>query len=164
METASEKPAVAGRRRGPDRGLLLVTLGALTLIVAGLIAIPLANRRTLALAPATTPDGAVQRFYLALQAGDYPAAYELTSADSKQKLSLEQFHQQVQDDSRSTQVRIEKTSIQGDATASVQVSLTSYSSDGLFGTGEYSYDRDLLLRREGTAWKIVQGPFYVPEK
>src|SRR5687767_7911605 len=59
VETASEKPMVPGRRRGPDRALLLFTLGALALIVAGLIAIPLAARRTLALAPATTPDGTV---------------------------------------------------------------------------------------------------------
>jgi hypothetical protein len=161
METVSTQRSQAGDSRGLDRSLLLFVLGAVTLIVAGLIAIPLAGSRALTLAPASTPEGIVQRFYQALQAEDYQAAYNLVSPDSRRKLPLAEFRQQVESQIEGTQVRIDETRISG-ATATVEVTLTSFSSGDLFGSGEYSYQRDITLQREGESWRIVDGPFYLP--
>jgi hypothetical protein len=144
-----------------DRGLAALLLGALLLIILGLIAIPLAARRAPSLASVTTPEGTVQRFYQAVYAGDYSTAYAFLSADTQRALSLSGLQQQLSTDLQRSQMHV-GTSNTIDTYATVRVTLTHFSSDGIVGSEEWQEEREVLLHREGDAWKIVSGPFFVP--
>src|SRR4028118_394791 len=81
---------------GLDRNLAFLLGGAILLIIAGLIAIPLSARRTPALAPETTPDGVVQRFYQALYNGDYTTAHGYLAADIQDKVPVAKLQESLQ--------------------------------------------------------------------
>jgi hypothetical protein len=144
-----------------DRGLAALILGALLLIVLGLIAIPLAARRAPPLAPAMTPEGTVQRFYQAAYAGDYNTAYAFLGADTQRALSLIELQQQLSTDLQRSQMQVGTSTIIN-TSATVRVTLTHFSPDGIFGSNEWQEEREVLLQREGDVWKIVSGPFVVP--
>lgn len=155
------QPAIpASERPARDRGLLLLVGGAVVLIVLGLISIPLAARRTPTLAPATTPEGTVQRFYQAAYSGDYPAAYALLSPDTQRELSLIELQQQLSADLQNSQMRVRDTTTH-DASATVHVQIVHVQPGSIFGSGEWQSEHDVLLQRAGDGWSIVSGPFYV---
>ena len=166
MDVAHDKPAAPPRGRRIDRSLALLIGGALALIVAGLISVPLTSRRAPSLAPATTPEGVVQRFYQAVYSGDYAGAHGFLSTETRGKLSVGALQEQLSYDARDSYVRTSTTTING-SNATVQVVVTRFSSGGLFGSSEYSSDREVFLEREGDSWKIASGPFsgpfYVPD-
>ncbi len=162
MNIAHNEQSGAAGRRSFDRSLLVLLSGAAVLILAGLIVIPLVAGRAPVLAPADTPHGAVQRFYQAAYRGDYPAAYGFLSAETQGKLSLSQLQQAMSTDLRNSQIRTVETTING-GSATVQVTQTHFQSGGLFGSNEWNQEREVLLAREGAAWRIVSGPFYIPE-
>jgi hypothetical protein len=135
-------------------------VSALALIAIGLVSIPLMARRTPTLAPLTTPEGIVQRFYAAAYGGDYRLAYSYLGTEAQRALSVVDLQQQLNPDLQQSQVRVGAATI-SDTSATVRVTLTHFSSDdGLFGSQEWSTAREVLLQREGDAWKIVGGAFY----
>jgi hypothetical protein len=160
--TPQDTGAVPARRR-VDPLLAGIVVGALLLIVAGLIAIPLAARRAPALAPETTPTGVVQRFYQAAYAGDYAAAHAYLDTDARARLSAPELQEQIGPQLRQSQMRVIETTTH-DTAATVRVTLTHVQPGGLFGSNEWTEDRDVVLKREGDAWKIAGGPFFLPAK
>lgn len=161
------KPEPAVRRRsvlgGIDRGFLLLIVGAVVLILLGLISIPLIVRRPPSLAAANTPEGVVQRFYQAAYQGDYQSAYGFLSSDTQHRLSQSDLHQQLSGELQNSQMGVSKTMVH-DSTATVTITLTYVRPGGIFSSGEYSSSREVLLRREGDAWKIDSGPFFLEPK
>jgi hypothetical protein len=150
-------------RRRIDPTLVVIVVGAVILIIAGLIAIPLAARRTPELAPETTPEGVAQRFYQAAYAGDYAAAYNYLAAEARAQLSALDLQQQLASQLRQSQMRVISTTARADS-ATVRVALTHFQPGGLFGSNEWTEEIDVVLKREGEAWKITGGPFYLPAK
>ena len=150
-------------RRRVDPLLTGIVVGAVLLIVAGLLAIPLLARRTPALALETTPEGIVQRFYQAVYADDYAAAHGYLASATRAQISEIELQQQLSPQLHQSQARVANTIVRADA-ATVQVVLTHIQPGGLFGSNEWTENHDVLLKREGTDWKIVGGPFYVPIK
>jgi hypothetical protein len=150
-------------RRKIDPALAGIIVGAIVLIVVGLIAIPLVARRAPELAPETTPEGVVQRFYQAAYAGDYTAAYGSLTAEVRTQLSALELQQQLAAQLRQTQMRVISTTVHDD-TATVRVALTHFQPGGLFDSNEWTEQLDVVLKRDGGAWKIVSGPFYLPAK
>jgi hypothetical protein len=142
-----------------DRGMFVLIVSVLALITIGLVSIPLLAWRTPTLAPVTTPEGIVQRFYAAAYRGDYRLAYSYLGTDAQRTLSVVDLQQQLNPDLQQSQVRVGAATI-SDTSATVRVTLTHFSSDGLFGSQEWSTEREVLLQREGDAWKIVGGAFY----
>lgn len=163
MNTEYNHAAPPRLRWGLDRGLLLLVGGALVLIVLGLIAIPLATRRAPTLAPAGTPEGAVQRFYQAAYARDWATAYSFLSADARAQLSLAGLQQQLSGELQDSRAQVSATTITADS-ATVDVTLSYFRPDGLFGSSEWNTTRQVLLQREGDSWKISSGAFYLPER
>ncbi|HEX6290370.1 MAG TPA: hypothetical protein VFZ66_14365 [Herpetosiphonaceae bacterium] len=163
MSTAQSQTQAARPRRIADRDLGLLILGALLLIVVGLISIPLVGRRAPTLAPATTPEGTVQRFYQAVYTGDYNTAYSFISADTQSKLSMVEMQQQLNIDPKNSQIRVRETTVIG-TNATVVVTVTYFQPGGIFSSGEWSMDEEVLLQRDGESWKIIGGPFYIPEE
>lgn len=156
MNNAPTGRAPSTGRWGIDRGLALLVVGALILVIAGLVAIPLAARRAPALAPETTPEGVVQRFYQALYRDDYAAAYSFLSPETQRGLSLTRLQQELEYQIRDSQARTGAVTV-NDGQATVEVSITRFGSGGLFGSSEWTSDQEVLLERAGTSWKIVSG-------
>ena len=159
MENASRPPRAGRSWLTLDRGLAALILGALALIAVGLASIPLVSRSTATLAPETTPEGVVQRFYAAAYRGDYRLAYSFLGADAQRALTAVELQQQLSPDLQQSQVRVSDAII-SDPSATVRVTLTHFQPDGLFGSQEWSTEREVLLQREGGAWKIAGGAFY----
>lgn len=157
MRLMSRGSATAGTG---DRAMILIVGGALLLIVLGLISIPFAARREPTLAPATTPEGVVQRFYQSVYAGDYQSAYDLLSEDTRARVSLLELQQQLSSELDNSQLRVGAVTDHG-TTATVAVTLTYVQPGGIFGSGEWTRELEVLLRRDGDSWHIVSGPFYV---
>lgn len=159
MSNLSGAPSAERPRWTIDRGMAVLIVSALALIAIGLVSITLLASRTPTLAPVTTPEGIVQRFYAAAYQGDYRLAYSYLSTDAQRTLSVVDLQQQVNPDLQQSQVRVGAATI-NDTSATVRVTLTHFSSDGLFGSQEWSTEREVLLQLEGDAWKIVGGAFY----
>ena len=157
----SQASGATSERRRIDPALAGILIGAAVLIIAGLIAIPLASRRSPELAPETTPEGVVQRFYQAAYAGDYAAAHSYLAAETRAQLSALDLQQQLAPQLRQTQMRVISTPV-GDDTATVRVALTHFQPGDLFGSSEWTEEIDVVLKREDQAWKIVSGPFDIP--
>jgi hypothetical protein len=151
-----EAPSQARRLRG-GWGLPALAIGALVLIVIAVIAIPLAGRQTPVLAPITTPEGVVQRFYDAIYRGDYTAAYAMLSDATQQEQSLADFQARWRYE-RESEMRIDNVRLH-DSTATVTVTVTHFSPGGLFGGGEWSAQYDVLLERAGETWRIIGSPY-----
>jgi len=159
MGNLSGAPRAERPRWTIDRGMFVLIVSALALITIGLVSLPLLAWRTPTLAPVNTPEGIVQRFYAAAYRGDYRLAYSYLGMDAQRMLSVVDLQQQLNPDLQQSQVRIGAATI-SDTSATVRVTLTHFSSDGLFGSQEWSTEREVLLQREGDAWKIVGGAFY----
>jgi hypothetical protein len=158
-----QESGATSERRRIDPTLAAIVMGAVILIVAGLIAIPLAARRAPALAPETTPEGVVQRFYQAAYASDYAAAHAYLAAEASAQLPAPDLQQQLSPQLQQSQMRVTSTTTNGDS-ATVQVVLTHFQPGGLFGSDEWTEQHDVVLKRESGDWKIVNGPFYLPAK
>ena len=163
MSNVQQDTEVTLPRRRIDPALAGIVVGAIVLIVVGLIAIPLANRRSPELAPETTPEGTVQRFYQAAYAGDYAAAYGYLAAEARAKLSAIELQQQLASSLRQTQMRVISAMVHDD-TATVRVALTHFQPGGLFDSNEWTEELDVVLKHEDGGWKIASGPFYLPAK
>jgi hypothetical protein len=150
-------------RRRIDPALAAIVVGAIVLIIAGLVAIPLASRRAPDLAPETAPEGVVQRFYQAVYAGDYTAAHGYLAAETRAQLPELELQQQLAGQLRQSQARVAQTTTGADSTT-VQVVITHFQPGGLFDSSEWTEQVDVVLKREGDSWKIVSGPFYIPTK
>ncbi len=156
MSATPDKNSPRSDSRGFDRRLIFLIGGALLLIVAGLIAVPLASQRTPTLAAETTPEGVVQRFYQALYAKNYSTAYDYIASETQQKVTLGEMQQSLSYTVDNSQFRTGDVSVDGD-TATVVAKLTSYGGGSLFGSSQYTNEQTVLLRREGDGWKIVSG-------
>lgn len=159
MDNPSPRARVHLLGHAIDRGLALLIVGALILIAVGLVSIPLVAGRAPALAPETTPEGVVQRFYAAAYRGDYQAAYAYIGAEAQRTLSAVELQQQLSSELQQSQARIGAASVNG-ASASVHVTFTHFGQGGLFGSNEWNSKREVLLQREGDSWKIAGGAFY----
>lgn len=157
-----QHPATPARRK-IDPTLAGIVAGAVILIIVGLIAIPLAARRSPDLAPETTPQGVAQRFYQAAYADDYATAYGYLAAEARAQLPEIELQQQLSSRLRQTQMRVIETTAH-DSSATVRVTLTHFQPGGLFDSGEWTEEIDVALKRQGEAWKITGGPFYLPSK
>lgn len=157
MAPTTPGPQVGYRRPQVSWGLLSLTVGALVLIGAALLAIVLVGQRPAEFAPISTPDGVVQRFFDATYRGDYASAYAMLSETTRRDRSLAEFQERLRYE-RESEMRVDAVVVH-DGTATVTVTVTHFSPGGLFGGNEWSSQYDILLERDGDTWKIVGEPF-----
>lgn len=151
-------PQTVSERRRPAWGLIGLAAGALVLVVAALVTLAVAERRQPVLAPASTPEGVVERFFDATYRGDYAAAYAMLDAPTRQHRTLAAFQARAQS-LREAEVRVDAVAIHGQ-TATVTVTVTHFTPGGLFDSGAWSDRYDVLLERDGDTWRIVGEPFW----
>jgi hypothetical protein len=88
-----------------------------------------------------------------------PGEYSYLGADAQRGLSAVELQQQLSPELQQSQARVGVATITGPS-ATVRVTLTHFQPGGLFGSQEWSSEREVLLEREDDAWKIVGGAFY----
>src|SRR4051812_42358918 len=114
--------------RAADRFFLAILAGLGLLLLAAAISV-IALRRPAATLPADTPEGVVQRFYIALENRDYHGAYDLLSVQSVSTPAREEFVRYNADSQAYAgpqRVRIDDQRVTGDF-ATVTVTVTQYS-------------------------------------
>ncbi len=109
----------------------------------------------------STPSGALQNYFLAIQKRDYTRAYTYL-ADQPGKLGLDDFRRPFFSNQAGeisgTAVEISETTLdQQNQTATVQVTILR-ASQGLFDTGTRRQDAAALVRQNG-AWKVMMAPY-----
>ncbi len=132
------------------------------LVVAGLVVALVTTRGGVDLLPADSPEGAVQRYLLALEDEDYAEAYDYVADSSKTGCTFEEF---VRDASyrevRGSRMTLEDTK-RFDDTAIVTASVTVFEPDLPFGTSEYTYDRTYQLELEDGHWRLTWPEHWCP--
>jgi hypothetical protein len=150
------------RPRAADRFFLAILAGLGLLLLAAAISV-IVLRRPPAPLPADTPEGVVQRFYLALENRDYHGAYDLLSGQSASTPAREDFVRYNADNlayQGPQRIRIDDRRITGDF-ATVSVTVTQYSANTapFGGGGEYSYTETFSLQRVAGEWRISDLPY-----
>lgn len=160
---------------GPqDRSLIAIALGVVGLVALTIVVVLVMGGREAAEYSADSPEGTIQRYLTAFEAGDYETAYTFFSADVRGETDLEAYERSVRDygtydGQPSRRVLFDRTSGEGDR---IRVHLTVeefYVGDGLGGGDTYSSPREVLMVREDGAWRIDEpliwldpGPFPAP--
>lgn len=137
---------------------VVVFVGAL--VVAGLVvALVTSSDATL---PAGSPEGAVQRYLLALQDQHYQEAYDHLSAGSKATCPFSQFvrngsYREVRD------VRMTlKDTRRFDSSAVVVAEVTVFDVQQPLQPSEYSYNETFDLRLENGQWLLTSPGYWCP--
>lgn len=125
------------------------------LAVAGVVTALVTTRGGTDLLPADSPEGAVQRYLLALEREDFREAYGYLSANSKQACPLEDFLRQASyREVRESHMTLEDTE-RLDGTAIVTARVTVFDPDIPFGPSEHSYERSFELKLENGQWRVT---------
>ncbi len=146
---------------GQDRFLLAIIVGAVALIVLGIVAVGAAGR-TPPPAPAD-PDsavGVVQAYVAALRAGDFERAETYLTRSARESLSREPFRERPPRPSQSpnTEQRalIEPVQV-GAERAEVRVTISTFTADTEpFSTSTFHREVTVHLIQEAGAWRITQ--------
>jgi ketosteroid isomerase-like protein len=142
-------------------------LGGAVAVVAALVAaaltVALVTENDVDTFPEGSPEDALQRYLLALEDGDYEAAYGSLSEDVQARCSLQEFLRHApQTEVRDSELVLEDSRTFDD-TALVSASVTVYETGSPFETDEYSYERIFELAREDGAWRLSGGEWWCPD-
>jgi hypothetical protein len=134
----------------------------LVLVVGAIVVAVLTTRGGVDLLSEDSPEGTVQRYLLALEDGDYEAAYAYLSEDLRVRCSLDEFvksasYTEVQD----SEITLEETRT-FDGRALVRASVSVFEPGFPFGEGEQSYERTFELRAEDGAWRMTEPAWWCP--
>jgi hypothetical protein len=159
----AENPLAA---RGTDRFLLGIVVGAVLLILLGVVVVLVVGRAPAASqADPASPAGVVQAYVEALRTGDVDLAYGYLSRSAQGAVSLDEyrrrFHRPFVPSTSGQRVLIEPATIAGDR-AEVQVTLSRFSARAdPFSANTYHQDTTINLVKEDGAWRISQpiGPY-----
>ncbi|WP_353810073.1 hypothetical protein [Agromyces sp. SYSU T00194] len=136
--------------RRPDRALIGIGIAIVVVIVAAVVAVLLRGEPEQF--DETTPEGVVQRYSTAVIDGDTQAAMDLLAPEVVDACERVEPYE---DDVR---VALVSATDRGD-TASVEVTIITSYSGGLFGPDEYRSDGRFSLVRSGDGWLIESAPW-----
>lgn len=137
----------------------------LAIIIAS-VAVALLNRpQAQTLLPEGTPAGAVQRYLLAVEAGETRQAYDYLSRDLQAKCNYDFFRDNTRgmmrgspNRDRDTRVALEGERPRDDG-IEVRVRITEFSVSAPFDVNEYSHTETFLLKQLDGAWRLVERPW-----
>jgi hypothetical protein len=143
--------------KGSNRWLLIFGVAIGVLVVTALVLVLTMKPGTTALLPADTPEGTVQGYLLAIQSGDYEAAYAYVSPPDNVKQTYDSWLRSLPSGVSKPEVRVTlgKPTISGD-TATLPVIIDSFRSGGPFGSNVFTNNVTFYLTRTGGIWKINQ--------
>lgn len=141
--------------------LIGVTAIVLGLAVAGLV-VALITTRGGELLPEDSPEGAVQRYLLALDDGDAREAYTYLSDETRAVCALSDFLRYASyREVRGSRVTLEDTQ-RLDDTAVVTAEVSVLDVEFPLEPREYSYTETFDLRLEAGQWRLVSPGYWCP--
>ena len=108
------------------------------------------------LLPENTPEGIVQRYFLALKAEDYVTAYSYLSPPPTEKYPYEEWRSSFtsSEEKPSFKVTLGKSAVRGNE-ATVDVTVDTFRPGGPFENPVRTHHITFFLKKEGTSWKIT---------
>lgn len=152
--------------KNADRGLIgiVVAIGVIALAaIAAVLLQPEAEYRT-----DDSPEATAHNYLLALRQQDYARAHECLSTSLPEyprdgralANDLEKTYSFRIDEDEALNVQ---TAVASGSTAQVEVLRTTFSSDGVFGSGQSNSRFEMELRKEQGQWKLVDSDRYWSE-
>lgn len=141
-----------------DRSLVLVAGGVVAITILAIVAVLVAGSREPEAFPADTPEGTIQRYLSAFDAGDHAAAYGFFSAEVRDRMSPDDYAQMIDQSGYyaggGETGRVLFDSIEGSGdTARVRLTVERIYGDGL-STSTSRSTSEIRLVREAGAWRI----------
>jgi hypothetical protein len=130
-----------------------VTIGVLVIVAVVLVlTMPTPETRLL---PEDTPEGIVQRYFLALEAEDYVTAYSYLSPPPSEKIPYEDWRGPAvsSEEKPEWKVTLGKSAVK-DSEATVDVVVDIFRPGGPFQNPVRTQHVTFFLNKEGTSWKI----------
>ena len=141
------------------RWLAGITAGVVLLAVVAVVVTLAAGSSDPEPLPQGSPEAAVQDFIIAIDGGNYSAAYRLLNEDARSQCIENDFRNSVSS-GRSTDMRVQLESIDlFDDQASVTVKIRTFSGSPPFDFSESNYTTTFQLRDVGGEWTILNAPW-----
>ena len=142
-----------------SRALIAFGIGIVALVLLAVILVLTLGRSNAPLFSESRPEGIVQRYLLAIQNQDYPAAYDYLAPDSGNpdapNPSYDNWLSSAQNSINSTwKADLGEVNITGDS-ASVTVVLSDFRTGGPFMDPVNTHSVIFLLKKSGSSWKIT---------
>lgn len=141
-----------------DRSLVLVAGGVVAVTILAIVVVLVAGGRQPETFPADTPEGTIQRYLSAFDAGDHAAAYDFFSTEVRRRMSLDDYTLMVDQTghdfggAQTGRVLFDTVDVSGD-TARVRLTVERIYGDGL-STSTSRSTSEIRLVREAGAWRI----------
>jgi hypothetical protein len=142
-----------------NRSLILIAGAVVALAAVTILVVLLVGRDRTATYGADTPEGTVQRYLAAFEAGDLATAHGFFSSRVTAGMDLDAYRRNVDlqgqsyaNPRASRRVLFERTTGSGDV-VTVSLTVEEFSGDGLNGS-TYRSSRDIRLVRQNGAWRI----------
>ncbi|MGI8914712.1 MAG: hypothetical protein ACR2JY_13195 [Chloroflexota bacterium] len=141
-----------------QRSIVILLVGAVGLMLAGVVVAILTSRQPAATFPAGSPAAAVATYLRLLQNGQVDEAYAMTAFDQP-TMTRERYHEQFDHWSQQPhRVTLLRTTVTGDqATVTVE---TSTFRPSLFGAADATAQQAIILVRRQGNW-LISGPEYL---
>ncbi len=137
---------------------LLIFGGAIGLlvIIAIVLVLTMTGGKNQTLLPEGTPEGTVQRFFLALKAEDYTGAYGYFSSDIQNKTSFDSWgsYYSTGQNRPNWQVTLGKPSVNSDE-ATIVVTIDVFRAGGPLENPINTHTNTFHLKKQDSSWKIT---------
>jgi len=137
---------------------LLLAFGAVigALVIVAIVLVLTMPTHETPLLPEDTPEGIVQRYFLALQAEDYVTAYSYLSPPPSEKYPYEEWSGPFTSPGEKPgfKVTLGKSAVK-DSEATVEVVVDIFRPSGPFDNPVRTNYVTFFLKKEGTSWKIT---------
>jgi hypothetical protein len=130
-------------------------IGALVIVAIALV-FTLGGPRSTPPLPENTPEGTVQRYFLALQAEDYVTAYSYLSPPPSAKLTYDDWVRSIYTPAEKSEwkVTLGKSAVTG-SEATVNVVIDVFRAGEPLDNPVHTHHVTFFLKQEGTSWKIT---------
>jgi hypothetical protein len=138
----------------PKFWLAGATTMAMALAVGAVIFALVSGRSGVRLLSVDSPEGALQRYLLALQKEDYQTAYQYLGSETRARCSFDEFiRRSYWRVSGRESVTLEEIESYEDRVLA-RITVTGFDADAPFDQG-YRYDRTYQLKLESGQWKVA---------
>jgi hypothetical protein len=139
-----------------SRWLLIFGVIIGVLVIAAVTLVLTMTPKNMSLLPENTPEGTVQRYFLALQDEDYLTAYSYLSPSPTEKYPYEEWRSPFTSfgEKPTFKVTLGKSAV-NDSKATVDVVVDIFRPGGPFDNPVHTNQITFFLKKEGTSWKIT---------
>jgi hypothetical protein len=142
--------------KSSSRLLLAFGVAVGVLVIVAVVLVLTMPAQEVRLFPEDTPEGTVQRYFLALQAQDYLKAYNYLSPPPSEKIAYEDWRGPAvsSEEKPELKVTLGKSVVTGNE-ATVDSVVDVFRPSGPFGNPVHTHHITFSLKQEGTSWKIT---------